>query len=308
MAKVFSEVSMDTSKTMVGIVILNYKTYSDTMNLVEGLQRQTIAKQLSIVVVDNASPNDSYNMLKALEEQYINVTVLQTNANLGYAKGNNWGLQYMERYIMPYYVAILNNDILLQENCLEQLVERYNKLDKPAFISPVMLDGKGKTMHPPKKKNFIDDCLNMFILYRILSPYNSVKIETNTGKEAVKVDIIPGSFMFSSFEVFQKIGYFYTDTFLFAEERFITKKTEEVELFNYILPDQYYVHYGSKTIKSALPPIKQYRYLYDGWLRYTRKYRKNGKLKAMILYPLMKFSLLEIRIVYWLFKRNNEAI
>ena len=64
--------------------------------MVEDLQQQTILEYIQIVVVDNASPNHSFEKLIYLEKQFLNVKVLQTNKNLGYAKGNNFGLDYRQ--------------------------------------------------------------------------------------------------------------------------------------------------------------------------------------------------------------------
>jgi hypothetical protein len=113
----------------------------------------------------------------------------------------------------------------------------------------------------------------------------------------MKVDLIPGSFMFSSFKTFKQMGFFYPNTFLFVEERFIAVKVKQLNLNNYILLDETYVHAHSKTINTAYNQVGKYKLLYVGWLEFTRVCRSNGKLKAIFLKPLMQFSLLEIRIV-----------
>ena len=43
----------------IGIVILNYKSYRDTIRLISDLQKQKGDIFLEIVVVDNNSPNES---------------------------------------------------------------------------------------------------------------------------------------------------------------------------------------------------------------------------------------------------------
>lgn len=47
----------------IGIVILNYKTYKDTIRLVKDLLSFSISDDFIIVVVDNDSPNESYSVL-----------------------------------------------------------------------------------------------------------------------------------------------------------------------------------------------------------------------------------------------------
>lgn len=282
---------------MIGIVILNYNSYKDTIALVKELQNQTLAKDLKIVVVDNCSPNDSFLKLKHLEEFYSNTIVIKTTANLGYAKGNNFGLDYLDKYIKPDYVAILNNDIIFNEDCFEKLVERYKILETPAIIAPKQLDINNNEVVPYRLNSFLDDCLNMFYVFKIFHKRNSLKFKDNTGLSAMKVEMIPGSFMFSSFITFQKMGFFYPNTFLFVEERFIATKASMLNLNNYIVLDETYVHAHSKTINSVFGQLEKFKLLYDGWVEYTKVYRNNSKLKVLILKTLIRLSIFELKLV-----------
>ena len=60
---------------MIGVVILNFNSFEDTIILVKALQKQSLADDLKIVIVDNCSPNDSFSKLKYLGELYFNTIV-----------------------------------------------------------------------------------------------------------------------------------------------------------------------------------------------------------------------------------------
>ena len=152
----------------IGIVILNFKSYLDTIKLVEALQHQTLANNFHIVVVDNCSPNESFNALKFLSTKHSNVVVLQTEKNLGYAQGNNFGLNYLNNYVKPIYVAILNNDIILPNDSFEQLVTKYIVLDKPAIIAPRQLNANNEEFKLYGMNSFLDDCLSLFFITKNL--------------------------------------------------------------------------------------------------------------------------------------------
>lgn len=282
---------------MIGIIILNYNSYQDTINLVRELQLQSLAKDLFIIIVDNASPNNSFEHLKPLEKKFSNVTVIQTGENLGYAKGNNFGLKYLDENIKPKYVAILNNDIVLPKDCFKKLVDRHKRLEKPAIIAPKQLDTNNKELVPYHMNSFIDDCLNLFYIFKLFHKRNALKYKDNTGLKAMKVEMIPGSFMFTSFKTFKEMGFFYPNTFLFVEERFIAVNAKKLNLNNYILLDETYVHAHSKTINKSFDQLDKFKLLYDGWLEFTKVCRSQGKLKEAILKPLMKLSLLEMKLV-----------
>ena len=281
----------------LSIIILNYNSYQDTINLVQELQKQTVAKDLFILVVDNASPNNSFEFLQPLETQFQHVKVLKTEMNLGYAKGNNFGLHYLDEHIKPTYVAILNNDVILPDNCLEQLVLKYEQLEEPAIIAPKQLDINKKELPVYSINTFLDDCLHLFYIFKIFHKRKIKPFKDTTGKNAMEVDLVPGSFMFSSFERFKALGFFYPNTFLFVEERFITVAAHKKGWKNYIALDQTYIHAHSKTINTVYGSIAKYKLLYTGWLEFTRVCRKNGKLKANILKLLMWLSILEMKIV-----------
>lgn len=282
----------------VGIVLLNYNSFKDTIDLVSSLENQTIANQLQIIIVDNNSPNDSYTHLKPLEKTHPHVKVIQTGENLGYAKGNNFGLNYLDIHVNPDYVAILNNDIILPKNCFEKLIEKYEVLENPAIISPKQLDTNNKEFLPYRLNSFLDDCLNLFYIFKIFHKRNAQKFKDTSGLRAMKVEMIPGSFMFSSFQTFKKMEFFYPNTFLFVEERFIAVKAKQLNLNNYILLDDTYIHAHSKTINTAYKQVEKFKLLYVGWLEFTKVCRKHGALKAALLRQLMKLSILEMRFVY----------
>lgn len=102
----------------VYIVILNWNGWQDTIECVESVLK-TNYQNFKILIVDNGSTNDS---VKILSEKFPNIEILQTGKNMGYAGGNNRGI---ERAIADgaEYVFILNNDTVVDENFLLPLVE-----------------------------------------------------------------------------------------------------------------------------------------------------------------------------------------
>lgn len=283
----------------IAAIILNYNTYPHTIRLVGELQKQTIAGEMRIVVVDNASPNGSYGKLKPLEELYPNVVVLQTGENLGYARGNNFGLRYLDTSVKPCYVAILNNDVHLPDHCFEILCRRYRELDLPGVIAPVMFNEQGvKTQLSYQLNSFTKDCLRTLCVYRFFADIvNRIK-SSDPAIRDMKVDIVPGSFLFSSADVLKRIGGFYPGTFLYSEERFIAFKIKEAGLQNYIIQDQAYIHaHNSPTISSVYDDLAKYKMMYDGWVEYARVCRKSTRRMVLLLKLLSAYSLYEILLI-----------
>ena len=89
----------------VGFTILTYMNYQDTFDCVRTLvgvlnSYSLNPLQISIALIDNASPNDVGDKLVAYSSSlqtphWVDVKILQTSENQGYGNGNNIGLKYL---------------------------------------------------------------------------------------------------------------------------------------------------------------------------------------------------------------------
>lgn len=263
-------------------LILNYKTYNETIQLIDELLSEELNDRL-ILIVDNGSPNESY---KILTNRYIGsekVEVISTGKNIGYAKGNNYGLRYAKKY-NPQYVCIINNDVHFSLALIDKLECVYSSIENVALLSPVqhLLDGKPAVFSNLKKiPSFYQD-LKMTL--GISSVVKHIYCPDNTYKNLQKVEIVPGAFLFISYPLFENIGFFFEGTFLFCEERFTAKKIRDQGLCSYILLDEYYIHAHSLTINKEKSNRSQLNLLFKGRLLYTKYYRKYSNAKICMLY------------------------
>jgi GT2 family glycosyltransferase len=143
---------------MFDIVILNYKNYLDTIELLNSIFFGNVNKKLSnVYVIDNASNNESlFNIKKAMHllgllkevdvgnggklENHevgvindINIHFIQSKPNGGYAAGNNIGLSFFLNKCSEY-VLICNNDIFFPDNQLDIFIEEANLLGEDENI------------------------------------------------------------------------------------------------------------------------------------------------------------------------------
>lgn len=268
------------------ILILNYKTYQDTIRVTNEFLR-TNRTDYKIIIIDNSSPNESFPKLESEFGANIAVDVIQSPENGGYAKGNNYGLRYAKKY-SPKYVCIINNDVHFSWNTIESLCYNYEKLDNPAIIAPIQLlpGGVKPNFSILKVPDLIYDLrLNTFLFKPKLHVY-----ESNTRWSNVqKVGYIPGAFLFTNYNVFEHLGFFDEGTFLFCEERFTAKAVQKAGLCNYLILDLEYVHEHSKTISKESSKRNQRKMIQEGRELYHKRYSK---------YPLL--SILLLRIVFYI--------
>lgn len=98
------------------ISIVNYNTRDLLDACLASLRENPLSGEMEVVVVDNASKDDSVAMVR---EKYPEVTVIASKDNLGYAAGNNRALADSE----ARYFLILNSDTETHPGCLDRLLE-----------------------------------------------------------------------------------------------------------------------------------------------------------------------------------------
>ena len=102
----------------VSCVVINWNGWRDTIACVESLVAQDYA-ELSIIVVDNASTDDSVERIRAA---FPELAVLRAERNGGFAAGANLGIRCaLERG--AEFVWLLNNDVLAPQDTLRKLLD-----------------------------------------------------------------------------------------------------------------------------------------------------------------------------------------
>lgn len=259
-------------------LILNYKTYQETISLTEKLYAEGLDDKF-ILIVDNASPNNSYEVLVERLGVLKNVEIIASPENGGFAKGNNFGLRYAKKY-NPQYVCIINNDVMFSMATIDNLCKWYEQLPSVGFISPIQL--------LPDGKEALFGSMDVPTIWTDLSQYTPFrqkhKYKENTNLKGVQeVGIIPGAFTFTNYAKFESLGFFFEETFLFCEERFIAKKAQLAGLKNYIILKDTYLHAHSVTIKNEASEKKQRKLILEGRCVYHKKYSKLPVLSVGVL-------------------------
>lgn len=117
----------------VAVVILNWNGKEDTLNCLQSLEYQK-GVEITTIVVDNGSTDDSASVFRG---RYPTAVIIETGANLGYAAGNNVGLAHALKQGFEY-ILVLNNDTILDSDCIAQLVAELQTTQNAAAVSPKM--------------------------------------------------------------------------------------------------------------------------------------------------------------------------
>lgn len=144
-------------ENMVYVVLVNYNGFDITLECIKSLKNINY-KNYKIVIVDNASKDDSYEKLYKIKDKYEFI-LLKAENNKGFSGGNNIGIKYSIDNGADY-VLLLNNDTEVDENFLKYLVEYaddkivtiskiyyYNEPNKLWYDGGYIQKGTGVTVH-----------------------------------------------------------------------------------------------------------------------------------------------------------------
>lgn len=131
-------------------VVLHYYTYEDTIECVDSILKNVKYSDFSIVIVDNASPNNSGILLKDYYKDKNNVIILMNSSNLGYAKGNNVGYIYAKYNLSAEFIVLLNNDTYILQNEFITLIEKIYTENKFYVLGPNIRSADDGSPQNPK--------------------------------------------------------------------------------------------------------------------------------------------------------------
>jgi len=117
----------------VSAVVLNWNGAEDTTECLKSLRKQTYP-EFDIVVVDNASSGDDMRSLKQRFGDFIQT--VQNETNRGVSEGLNAEIRHALSTSSPGYVAIMNNDLVLDPGCLSELVRGAEADERIGIVGP----------------------------------------------------------------------------------------------------------------------------------------------------------------------------
>lgn len=261
----------------LGIIILNYNTYFDTVECVESILKQDY-KQIEIIIVDNCSNDGSYEKFLKKFSKVKNISVIKNDKNLGFAKGNNVGIVYARKKLGCEFIFILNSDTIFSEkNICSILINSYKS--KVAVINPACcnLDGSFQEPYGKFSDNLWKDTVShfIFIIWSLFRNIFGIKISisNNLNKQAVAdIDkykyIVQGPAYILTPDFFEYYDRLFPNTFLYEEELLLAWYIYKAKLKTAFVKSPYIIHKeagsSKEMVKSNKKLFLQLQSLYRG--------------------------------------------
>jgi GT2 family glycosyltransferase len=257
----------------LSIVILNYNVSRFLELCLRSVEAAISDLDAEIIVVDNNSPDNSCDMVKA---QFPDVILIENKNNDGFSKGNNIGVKYAK----GEYICILNPDTVVTEDMFSKLLQFIKEQDNPGIVGCRLIDGTGHYL-PESKRNIPKPKVALKKLLGNPDSYYANQVdEFGIGE----VPVFVGAFMLLKKAVYDEVGGFDEDYFMYGEDVDISYKILKSGYKNYYNGKVSIIHYkGESTLKDV-----NYAKRFYGAMQifYEKHFKSNGLFNTMVWFGI----------------------
>ena len=280
------------------LVVLNYNTPELTIGAVRHVVE--LKTGIRLIVVDNASTDDSWEKLNATFDGESDVTLCRSPKNGGYAKGNNLGLSLAEKLGGIECVGIMNPDVVVGKDALYALVNVL-KQDKTIGLATTRVIYNGRKLNPNPcawgKSGLLRWLVGVTMLGTLLRRVSRRLVgrevdligysDSKDLSEAVNpVFAVQGCFFFGRLELMRTIGGFDERTFLYYEEDILAEKVRSLGLKNAVLRDFWIKHNHQEkeaSLENARKRLFHMHCEFESRCLYLKEYARYKRLISQTL-------------------------
>lgn len=296
----------------VWILLLNWKNATDTLECLDSILECKDPEIAGVIVCDNGSLDGSVekildwqkatkvrvkhlefkkNKFKLIHEtinENLPVYLIENGANLGFAAGNNIGLNYISTHESFDYVYLLNNDTLIESNTVSEMVKKFVKNTRIGLCGSKVIYEHTRN----KIQAYGGASFNRWLGRAVnLGSMTDVSHRENVSEVQQSLDYILGASMMISKECLQKIGYMEEKYFLYYEEVDWAVRTKRAGFILGYAPESIVYHKEGASIGSNFDKTK--RSLLSTHYLTASKVRFTLKVYPFFLPTVVTFSLLQ---------------
>jgi len=233
---------------LLSIIIINYNTPLHTLEALASVFRELKLNNYEVIVLDNASGDNSVETIKASFGDKIHLIASKTNT--GFAKGNNLAIKQAK----GEYLLLLNPDTLVQDHAIDELLS-FAEMTPSAEIwggRTLFADGSLNPFSCWQRQtlwSLLSQAIGLSSLFRKSSFFNPEGIGGWDREGIREVDIVSGCFLLIKREFWLELKGFDSDFFMYGEEADLCLRAREKGASPVVTSKATIIHHGGASEK-----------------------------------------------------------
>jgi GT2 family glycosyltransferase len=231
----------------LSIIVVNWNSEAYLKKCLESIYEHTTGIEYEIIVVDNASPN---NQIDEVGMHFPKIHVIKSTQNLGFSAANNLGFRQSEGQTLLF----LNPDTVFLGPAIRTLLDTMDALPNAGAIGGRLLNTDLSLQTSciqtfPSIANQIFDVEAIRLRWPSCKLWNIAPLYSRENKPT-PVDVVSGACLMLRRNVFEQIGEFSEDYFMYADDIDLCYKAQQAGFTNYHVGNAVLVHHGGGSSKQ----------------------------------------------------------
>ncbi|MEW5843630.1 MAG: glycosyltransferase [Bacteroidota bacterium] len=271
--------------TDLSIIIVNYNVKEFLLNMLDSVQKATKTISAEIIVVDNASDDGS---VESIKEKFPSVKLIVNEKNVGFGAANNIAMLHAS----GKYFLLINPDTIVREETFTKMISFFEQNPEAGIAGCKVLNADGslqlacRRRFPGPWTSFtkVMGLSTLFPKSRLFARYNLTYLDEN---KTYEVDAVSGAFMMLRKEVYDKIGGFDQEFFMYGEDLDLCYRSQQAGYKVFYVHSTEIIHYkGESTKRSSMDETKVF---YDAMHLFVRKHFSSSFVVESILQSAILF-------------------
>jgi len=192
---------------MIYVLIPVFNRLELTKKCIGSLKKQTIHRELAIVVVDDGSTDGTTEWLSL---KHPDVTILKGSGGLFWGGAVHYGIEYLLKISgAGDFILLVNNDVVIGPNSVELLRDHLTESNRNSIAGALTVDYS-------KKQTIIKSgtVVKNWFLNITSHPYAGESLGDSHERKMIDVDFLTGRCLLHPIEVFWMAGNYDSDSFL----------------------------------------------------------------------------------------------
>lgn len=250
----------------LAVIFVNYRSIFHLSRALRSLERDPFFRENAQLIIVNQDDTEQ-RALSVLSEQ--RGCRLIGRANHGFASGANSGTSFAG----ARYIVFLNPDTQYHTGSLRDGIELFQKKEKLGIVGATLLSDRDP--EPWSKGRFLT-------LPRLF--WNNIFPKVSR-EGCDEIDWVSGGALFIRKELFQALGGFDENFFLYFEDMDLCKRASDGGFSVEFLPSLQFSHQGGKSFSSKQ---LQKKYYADSQVQYFKKHRPFWEWRCVSIFHGMK--------------------